>query len=348
MNRAYWKVPRYARQSDPLYTSKPYDRWHAWQDIVARCNALDKPYTFMAGNIRVSLSRGQCFVTDRNLATDWGWGKSTAGDFLHWLVKDGRITLHNMGRAGTILTVRNFVRWQGDNLTTANNSTGQSPDTSIHVGPDTNPDTKPTIPPHVTRNPRTPIRTPRNVGESHSPGQSPDIIKKYKKSITAAGAVSPVVDNCGQLSPTEKAARVYEAFRLASPTNSVRPPTVRETRAIKAAVHANGGEWEPIRDMVRDSVARAVKRGDAVRSVTYGLAAWKREQEAKQKVEHGKPVPVLSGLVSGITGATASPVQRRSRKQWTGADPEGKPGDGVTKEERAAVDRALAKAREGE
>jgi len=160
---------------------------------------------------------------------------------------------------------------------------------------------------------------------------------KRKQCTRENNSADSPVDNCGQLSPTEKASRVYEAFRIASGKLN-RPPSKRETLSIKRAIAANDGEWEPIRDMMRDSIARAVKRGDAVRLPSYGLAAWKNEQEAKQKIERDAvPAnPAVRDLVGTVAGSVRSPYQREGRP---GSVPVGRPGDGITEAEREAVAR---------
>ncbi len=142
------------------------------------------------------------------------------------------------------------------------------------------------------------------------------------------------MDNCGQLKVATKVAKVFEGFRLV--TSSTKPPTDREKRLIAAAIAENDGEWEPIRDMVRDVTAREIARGNKVERVTYGLTAWKNEQEKQRKTVLGAiPAdPRAAALVRSLSGASASPVQRR---------PDAAPvATGLTPEQEAARKQLLA------
>ena len=276
---------------------RTYSRAEAWIDMLFM--AYHSPREIMWNGHAITLNPGEFMTSYRILTRRWRWSTKKVGNFLKDCESHGEIILHS-----------------GDSAIQVGKQVGKHPGTHVTI---------------------------TNYAEIHRSGKHPRIQvgkqvgKHYKRMYLTrenSSVVSPV-DNCGQLSPTEKAARVFEVFRLASGKLTT-PPTKRETAAIKRTIAANDGKWEPIRDMVRDSTARAVAHGDSVRSVTYGLAAWKSEQQEKQKAEHKKSIPVLSGLVSAVAGSVASPAQRGGRP---GSVPVGRPGDGVTKAEQEAVKR---------
>lgn len=64
-----------------LWLEKPFDRWHAWDYLMAQ--AAHGPHAVHFQKQRFRLKRGQLVTTYRQLARDWGWDHKRTKRFLH-------------------------------------------------------------------------------------------------------------------------------------------------------------------------------------------------------------------------------------------------------------------------
>ena len=117
------------RQSEenPLYFSEPFDRWHAWQDLLLIVNHERKQ--FISKGQLITLEPGQTVTSDRILAQRWHWSREKVRRFLKLLNDTSMCTIKRTTN-GTILTVINWAKFQGTQTTdeTTNETTGKTTD----------------------------------------------------------------------------------------------------------------------------------------------------------------------------------------------------------------------------
>lgn len=276
-----------------------FSRAEAFIDMVFM--AYYEPREIMWNGHAINLGPGEFMASEHILARRWRWSPRTAGRYLKRCERHGEVALN--ARDFVTQGVTRGLTHPGTHVTLCSYA-------EIHG--------------QVTH--------PRE-------GNVTQGVTHYKRRVVQENTTAskePAVDNCGQLSVPAKCARVYEAFRLV--TNSTKPPTQTETAKIATAIAENGGDWEPIRDTVRDATVRAVARakagrGEVPRSVRYGLAVWREQKQERVKVELGA-VPAdarVASLAGTLSKSLASPVQRR---------PDAPPSTtSLTPEERAHLDR---------
>lgn len=72
-----------------LWAEKPFDKSHAWIDMLLLANHEDKK--FVLGNELVEVKQGSFITSEVKLMERWGWGKSKTRAFLDLLQSDGMI-----------------------------------------------------------------------------------------------------------------------------------------------------------------------------------------------------------------------------------------------------------------
>ncbi|KKC27308.1 hypothetical protein [Sphingomonas sp. SRS2] len=101
------------RWDHPLFKSKQEAAVWAWMTDTARFRAHEFQTRF--GIVR--LERGQLLVSQRTIADEFGLGRQQVRRLIDSMVIAGMITeksTHSASRAGTIVTIVNFERYQGD------------------------------------------------------------------------------------------------------------------------------------------------------------------------------------------------------------------------------------------
>lgn len=98
----------------PIYKQKPFDRWHAWEDILL--SVCHEHQEFYSKGELVKLEPGQMVTSYSKLAERWGWSVGKVRRFLSTLTGTGMSTLTGTP-SGTVLTVENWVKFQGDRHT---------------------------------------------------------------------------------------------------------------------------------------------------------------------------------------------------------------------------------------
>lgn len=91
-----------------IYSELPYDRLHAWLDLILSANFRDK--TIMVNGKPLLIRRGSFLTSTRKLAERWGWGKDKVSRFLAVLRDNGMVKTETHG--GTLLTVVNYDFYQ--------------------------------------------------------------------------------------------------------------------------------------------------------------------------------------------------------------------------------------------
>lgn len=113
-----------------LYSGYAFDRAHAWIDILLNVQHSDG-FVWKAGGYSYKLGPGQMFTSARRLADRWGWSDHKRAErYLKRLEADGMIRLEKKGKAGLVLTVLNWDKYQIDvmpHITSASNPHGYAP-----------------------------------------------------------------------------------------------------------------------------------------------------------------------------------------------------------------------------
>lgn len=130
----YIKLHRGWRDTDGLLPSKEFSDFEAWLWILENA-AWKDGHRFNAKGEMVPIARGQMHVSIRALQGVFGWSKTRVERFLGRLKTVAKVRLE-AGQSGTILTVCNYEKYQGDtdsykpsHGTATSPATGQSRDT---------------------------------------------------------------------------------------------------------------------------------------------------------------------------------------------------------------------------
>lgn len=83
-----------------LWQEKPYDKAHAWLDLLLSANHQDKKIVFDSN--LVDVKRGEFITSIRKLCERWGWSNSKVKKFLETLQLDGMITYKSDTKKTTI------------------------------------------------------------------------------------------------------------------------------------------------------------------------------------------------------------------------------------------------------
>ena len=113
MGRGWIKLHRQS-VDNPLYKVKPFDKWHAWEDILL--SVCHEQQEFYSKGELVKLEPGQMITSYATLANRWGWSIGKVRRFLSTLTGTGMSTLTGT-QNGTVLTVENWAKFQGERHT---------------------------------------------------------------------------------------------------------------------------------------------------------------------------------------------------------------------------------------
>jgi hypothetical protein len=109
MNHGYIKLHRRLRDN-PLWKDKPFTRGQAWIDLLLRANHKDNEVLFR--NDIVKIERGELFVTERELAGAWGWGRTRVKTFLK-LLENRTMIERKINPKANHITILNYSKYQG-------------------------------------------------------------------------------------------------------------------------------------------------------------------------------------------------------------------------------------------
>lgn len=120
-----------------IWNEEPYDKAHAWIDLLLRANHNDKKI-MLNGQVKV-ITRGQFHTSIALLAEQWGWSRNKVYRFLKMLETEQMITTEsNKGGTsnGTTITIVKYSNYQ-DKGNTDGTSDGTSDDTTSETTNDT-------------------------------------------------------------------------------------------------------------------------------------------------------------------------------------------------------------------
>lgn len=93
-----------------IYDIKPYDKLHAWIDLLLLAN-YEQNKTMYKGELQIT-NPGQIQTSLKALAEKWGWSVNKVKKFLNVLESDGMLIQKRTSK-GTTLTVENWGKFQG-------------------------------------------------------------------------------------------------------------------------------------------------------------------------------------------------------------------------------------------
>lgn len=92
-DKGWLKLPRDIDDLDIMGKNEPYDKVHAYIDLLKSCNYEDKPFTPRGGETTIIIHRGQFHTSLGNLASKWKWSLNKVRGYLK--------RLHNLDLAHT-------------------------------------------------------------------------------------------------------------------------------------------------------------------------------------------------------------------------------------------------------
>lgn len=92
-----------------LWQEKPYDKAHAWIDLLLSANHQEAK--ILIDNTLISLEKGSFFTSELKLANKWGWSKKKVRNFLELLANDNMI-LKESTKKGTKVSIVNYRVYQ--------------------------------------------------------------------------------------------------------------------------------------------------------------------------------------------------------------------------------------------
>jgi len=116
-------------QDNFLYSAEPFDKCHAWIDLLFLASHKDEEF-YHKGRL-IKLKRGQLITSPEKLAKRWKWSKNKVYRFLR-VLSDADMVIRNGTPNGTALTLVNYSKFQGRGNTdgTPNGTPNESPDGS--------------------------------------------------------------------------------------------------------------------------------------------------------------------------------------------------------------------------
>lgn len=92
-----------------IYDDKPFDRTHAWIDLLLRANHQDNKVAL--GNEFIEIKRGSFITSELKLMNTWGWSKTKVRNFLKLLKDDGMIEII-ADKKKTTINIVNYSNYQ--------------------------------------------------------------------------------------------------------------------------------------------------------------------------------------------------------------------------------------------
>lgn len=101
-------------QDDWVWNDKPFSRGQAWIDLIMMVNHDDNTIIF-DGNPK-TITRGSCITSMQKLCDRWGWSNTKVKKFLKNLQEDEKILFKIAPRKATAITVVNYDKYQGEDI----------------------------------------------------------------------------------------------------------------------------------------------------------------------------------------------------------------------------------------
>lgn len=112
-NRKGWIKLHRKIIDNEIWQEKPYDKAHAWVDLIFLVNSQNAVYTRASGET-IPLHRGEWFTSVRFLCKRWGWTIPKVIRFLDSLSEKNMIKIKAFSD-GTAIKIINYEKYQGFN-----------------------------------------------------------------------------------------------------------------------------------------------------------------------------------------------------------------------------------------
>lgn len=96
-----------------LYFAEPFDKFHAFIDLLILCNHSDSK--IMLDGKLIEINSGEVITSVRKLCERWKWSNTKVKRFLNALEADGMITAKSDSKK-TVIKVHNYAKYQGCNI----------------------------------------------------------------------------------------------------------------------------------------------------------------------------------------------------------------------------------------
>lgn len=100
------KLHKDVDELDLMKKGEPYDKTHAYIDLLIQCNYEDKIFSPCGGRFTFPIHRGEFHTSIENLAKRWNWGTKKVRFFLELLEKKGLIILKTSSFGQTLTLTR--------------------------------------------------------------------------------------------------------------------------------------------------------------------------------------------------------------------------------------------------
>lgn len=111
--RGWIKIYR-SIEDDPLWKDEPFDKAHAWIDLILMANHEDRQ--LLIGNDYFLLKRGQFHTSESKLGNKWKWSRKKVRAYLDLLETMEKVTTVRTTK-GTTITVENYNKYQTNGTT---------------------------------------------------------------------------------------------------------------------------------------------------------------------------------------------------------------------------------------
>ena len=116
-------------QDDWVWNDKPFSRGQAWIDLIMMVNHDDNTIIF-DGNPK-TVTRGSCITSIQKLCDRWGWSNTKVKKFLKNLQEDEKILFKIAPRKATAVTIVNYDKYQGEDISKNTTETQQKHNRNI-------------------------------------------------------------------------------------------------------------------------------------------------------------------------------------------------------------------------
>lgn len=106
---SFYKIDRKTLYDDQ-WTSEPFDRFHAWCDLIGRANYTNSK-AFSGAEV-ITIKRGQVLTSVFSCSNRWHWSREKTKNFLDALESMNSISRKRYKNA-TVITIENYDYYQG-------------------------------------------------------------------------------------------------------------------------------------------------------------------------------------------------------------------------------------------
>lgn len=180
-------------QDDWVWNDKPFSRGQAWIDLIMMVNHDDNTIIF-DGNPK-TVTRGSCITSIQKLCDRWGWSNTKVKKFLKNLQEDEKILFKIAPRKATAVTIVNYDKYQGEDISKNTTETQQKHNRNITE----------TQQKHINNN-------DNNVNNVNNDNNSSDDISNMNLDDPKLSELIKLYENCGFGLITPYAAKVLNDY----------------------------------------------------------------------------------------------------------------------------------------